>query len=131
MPKDANNMRGRERNGQSRKKRLKTKGWSDERRAAQRERCLANKPWEHNTGPRTDQGKAISAQNALRHGLHSADYLALSDALLRQHAYLLDVIQKARSQTPLASTHMAHSPQSSRCPLIDDGHSPSQNELHV
>lgn len=47
------------------------KGWNSTRAAAQRERCLKNKPWEHSTGARTPEGKKIVGQNAFKHGLTS------------------------------------------------------------
>jgi hypothetical protein len=40
------------------------KGWNAARAAAQRERCLKNKLWEHSTGARTPEGKKIVGQNA-------------------------------------------------------------------
>lgn len=45
-----------------------TKGWSEERRKAQAERCRAQKPWEHSTGPKTARGKERSSLNAFKHG---------------------------------------------------------------
>lgn len=42
-----------------------TKGaWTDERRARQAEIVKQTRPWEHSTGPRTAEGKAVSSQNA-------------------------------------------------------------------
>jgi hypothetical protein len=37
--------------------------WSDEERQRQRDRCLERQPWKQSTGPRTDEGKAISSLN--------------------------------------------------------------------
>ena len=39
-------------------------GWTDERRAKQREAIQRWKPWEKSTGPRTPYGKAEAARNA-------------------------------------------------------------------
>jgi len=86
---------GLERTEQSGKKRLKTKGWDDARRAAQRVRCSNNKPWESSTGPRTETGKAISSQNALRHGLYDAVYHDLSHYLLIQRDFVRGLVDKA------------------------------------
>src|SRR5689334_12918301 len=44
------------------------KGWSPERRARQAARIRATKPWLRSTGPKTEEGKARCAANALRHG---------------------------------------------------------------
>jgi hypothetical protein len=38
---------------------------------AARQRILASKPWEKSTGPRTQEGKLKSSQNALKHGRRS------------------------------------------------------------
>ncbi len=39
-------------------------GWTDQRRAQQREAIQRWKPWEKSTGPRTPRGKAEAAANA-------------------------------------------------------------------
>lgn len=45
------------------------KGWNAARAEEQRQRCIANKPWEHSTGATSPQGKKICGQNARKHGL--------------------------------------------------------------
>jgi len=45
-----------------------SKGWTEERRAAQAERCRKNKPWEQSTGPKTTEGKLRASLNAYKHG---------------------------------------------------------------
>ena len=50
-------------------------GWTPERRAKQAEAIKRWKPWEQSTGPRTNAGKAEASQNALVHGLRSAEWL--------------------------------------------------------
>lgn len=47
-------------------------GWTPERRAKQAEAIRRWKPWEKSTGPRTDDGKEASSQNAWKHGLRTA-----------------------------------------------------------
>ena len=43
-------------------------GWTPERRARQAELIRRWRPWERSTGPRTDEGKALVAQNAYKGG---------------------------------------------------------------
>ena len=43
-------------------------GWTPERRARQSELIRTWKPWEHSTGPRTDEGKARTARNGFKGG---------------------------------------------------------------
>ncbi|NCT41259.1 MAG: hypothetical protein GW778_06330 [Alphaproteobacteria bacterium] len=45
-----------------------SKNWTPERREAQRQRCLKNKPWAQSTGPKTSAGKARVAMNAYKYG---------------------------------------------------------------
>jgi len=47
------------------------KGWTEERRQKQAERCRQNKPWEKSTGPRTEAGKKAGRYNAVKHGHRS------------------------------------------------------------
>lgn len=48
--------------------RAKRKGLTPEGREALRQAAIANRPWEHSTGPRTLAGKAMSRWNAYQHG---------------------------------------------------------------
>jgi len=73
----------------------KTKGWSDERRAKQAENIRKTQPWKTTTGPKTTEGKAAVAQNALRSGFHTADMQALKKAVSR-HAKMLRETKKVR-----------------------------------
>jgi hypothetical protein len=47
----------------ARANRAKRRGLTAEGRQRLREAALANRPWEHATGPRTPQGKARAARN--------------------------------------------------------------------
>ncbi len=54
----------------------KGSGWTPQRRALQAKMIRAWNPWQQATGPRTDNGKARSSLNALKHGGRSASVLA-------------------------------------------------------
>jgi hypothetical protein len=53
--------------------RLSPRGLRSLRAAARRVR-----PWEHSTGPRSENGKSRSKMNAYKHGLRSAETLSLT-----------------------------------------------------
>jgi hypothetical protein len=44
-------------------------GWTTERRQRQAGLIQQWQPWKHSTGARTLQGKAVSSQNAYKHGM--------------------------------------------------------------
>lgn len=46
--------------------------YSEAERERRRQQCLKTKPWLKSTGAKTERGKAIISQNALRHGLYSS-----------------------------------------------------------
>jgi hypothetical protein len=62
-------------------------GWSPERRAKQALLIKTWRPWERSTGPRTADGKAVSARNAYRGGQWRSmrELRRLLIGLLRQH----------------------------------------------
>ena len=47
---------------------MSNRGWTPERRPKQAAAIQRWKPWTRSTGPRTDDGKAASSMNSLRHG---------------------------------------------------------------
>lgn len=49
--------------------------WTPEERARQAEMIRRWKPWE-TAGVRTEEGRAISSQNAMKHGAYGADVKA-------------------------------------------------------
>jgi len=51
-----------------------TNGWTAERRAAQAERARTNRPFTKSTGPKSSDGKAKVARNALKTGLHAQPF---------------------------------------------------------
>jgi len=67
-------------------------GWTPERRRRQAELIRRWRPWTKATGPKTDEGKAVAAGNAMKHGLRSAEWLEEQkriNALLRDCRALL------------------------------------------
>lgn len=89
-----------------------TKGWPPERRAAQRLRIRAQKPWLKSTGPRSVAGKATSARNATRHGLNGARYRLLVEWMRWQAGYCRRVMAAHFPVTPhhRPRFHSAHKP---------------------
>lgn len=70
-------------------------GWTPERRRKHSEAIHRWKPWEKSTGPKTDEGKAVSSQNGFRGGRRPA-LRALSRVLGDQRSVLsqIDSIDK-------------------------------------
>lgn len=65
-----------------------SKGWTEERRKAQAERCRANKPWKKATGPKSEEGKARSSMNAFKHGGQEAAKSLIKEALFHNAEFL-------------------------------------------
>ncbi|OUL68693.1 hypothetical protein CA603_51545 [Paraburkholderia hospita] len=64
--------------------------WTPEQRAAQAEKIKRWKPWERSTGPKTDDGKATSSSNALKHGMRGA-------AWIERRKVMADLVREARA----------------------------------
>lgn len=54
--------------------------WTPERRARQAEIIRQTQPWKSSTGPKTPEGKAISARNAYAGDWHHENMAKLSSA---------------------------------------------------
>ncbi len=67
---------------------IKTRGWPEKRRKEQAERCRKAKPWKHNTGPKTEEGKVAVRNNALKHGMDSRQMKEI-DKMLSAYKALL------------------------------------------
>jgi len=52
-------------------------GWTPERRKRQAQLIQQWKPWQRSTGAKTEEGKARSSQNALKHGFRSREQIEL------------------------------------------------------
>jgi hypothetical protein len=67
-------------------------GWTEERRKRQSELIRTWKPWEQSTGAKTDEGKAKSSLNALKHGLRAKTF----SKTIRELDDLLDEFEEVR-----------------------------------
>lgn len=67
-------------------------GWTEERRKRQSELIRTWKPWEQSTGAKTDEGKAKSSLNALKHGLRAKPF----NKTIKEIDDLLDEFEQAR-----------------------------------
>lgn len=79
--------------------------WTPERRQAARERALKNKPWQKSTGPRTKEGKRISAGNAFRHGYRSGIFLEIETYLKDQREFMKTAIRMDEKTRKMMSSN--------------------------
>ena len=68
-------------------------GWTPKRRKRQAKLIHQWKPWEKSTGPKTEEGKAVSKMNALKHGMRSGEIRAM-EALMSFYAKVERQIRK-------------------------------------
>lgn len=66
----------------------KRRPYPEKYRRKQAERIRETRPWERSTGPKTDEGKASSAANSLRHGFYTEDMAALRAVMRAQARFL-------------------------------------------
>jgi release factor glutamine methyltransferase len=79
-------------------KKARQKQWTPEKKSKQARIIQKYRPWERTTGPKTIEGKAKSAQNALKHGFRSRDYAELCRLLRLQDEYVRQVRQKIKRE---------------------------------
>jgi hypothetical protein len=67
---------------------MAARSWTQEQRERQREAIKRWKPWEHSTGPRSDEGKAKVSRNGWKGGTRR---------MLRELARMLNPMRRADS----------------------------------
>ncbi len=82
------------------------RSWTNEQRAHQAALIRARRPWIASTGPKTAAGKAVSSQNALRHGGRNAEMMRIRAFLRLQRRFLAMVRDTIRLEK--ASRNILH-----------------------
>lgn len=67
---------------------------SQEERDRRRQRIYQIKPWEKSTGAKSELGKLIVSQNALKHGLYSKNTLTQAIAREERENELLEIFRE-------------------------------------
>ncbi|HNQ92581.1 MAG TPA: hypothetical protein PKI93_06580 [Alphaproteobacteria bacterium] len=65
--------------------------WTEDQKQKQRDAIKRWSPWKNSTGPKTSEGKAISSQNAYKHGVYSVAGKRLKTWLYHQSLYVRQV----------------------------------------
>lgn len=71
------------------------RNWFPEERRKQADAVRKWTPWQQSTGPRTEEGKDISKENAFRHGLRSAEGIEFTRLLAAQKLFVRSAMMKA------------------------------------
>lgn len=96
-----------------------SKSWTPEQRAAAAQRIHEWKPWERSTGPRTAEGKAISAMNRYQGAKqkvareNARDFRRVMKAiqlLTLEHRRVVQIDQRIRAGLPVTDWHLARAP---------------------
>ena len=72
--------------------------WTFQARAKQAELIKKWKPWKASTGPQTESGKAISSQNALKHGMRSQQAIAIDREINEDLKQLQDFLKQLQQK---------------------------------
>lgn len=93
--------------------------WTTERRAEKARVINDNKPWRCATGPKTLQGKAVSCQNALKHGLCTRSVKRLKQLLRAQRAFVRNVNRQTWKNIRMMQENRKEMMKKPETPLMD------------
>lgn len=67
--------------------------WTSEQRLKQSQAIFHQRPWEHSTGPKTNDGKTVSKMNAYRHGARCAEIRNMQQQLTEWKKALSQIVE--------------------------------------